>query len=294
MKRSIICFSLIGGLSLADYAFGWPSGWPVTNDVPKTYQWNIYTTNLNLRTVVALSLLRSPTDLRLQRPDDLLLSYAKENGIPVSNMVAEARILTEEGLAMLSSGSITNKEEMTELTRYCRKLITFMSRTRDPSAIPYLEAKSASTTYDIRITASRGLINILGTESVPFLRKAEQDGFREKSEFYLLYKTLGGRLKAEIKEGAERDRSSAYEFLLGLADKEEASDTAKMLDQILCETLDGYAVSIQREQTAERMIRNGPDHSRPHFEGIKSEIERTPREKRIDVRQRLKKAPAEQ
>lgn len=138
MKPLLYNSCLAAVMLLASPVSGWPSGWPVTNAVPDTYQWNIYTTNLNLRTVVACSLLRSPKDYRLPRPDDMLLLYAKEHGIPISNMVTEARIIAEEGIVMLSSGNISNREEKADLTRYCRKLITFMSHTKDLWLYPNL------------------------------------------------------------------------------------------------------------------------------------------------------------
>lgn len=252
------------------------------------------TTTMDFRTVVARTLMLNHFDTKGQDSCDLVIAYAKSQGIPVSNVVHEAQAIAEEGFAMLGVDGITDDEARASIMRYCRKALTLVCRARDRTALPYLESKTVSQDEHIRSIAANGIINILGTDSIEFIRKVKLNGLYRERDLYNMYETFGGRLKAEIKEGTERDRSSAYEFLLGLADKEEASDTAKMLDQILCETLDGYAVSIQREQTAERMIRNGPDHSRPHFEGIKSEIERTPREKRIDVRQRLKKAPAEQ
>lgn len=273
---------LVFGMFLAAPVFGWPSDWPVTNAVPDVYQWNVYTTNLNLRTVVALSLLRSPRDYRLPRPDDMLLLYAKENGIPISNMVAEARIITEEGLSMLSSGNITNREERADLTRYCRKLITFMSHTKNLSTLPYLEHKSFSVNGDIRETASRGLVNILGIDAISFLRKIKRDGTHTPRELYSLYESFGFKIRKEEENNPNAKLDDAYEFLLELLEKEEAGDTAKMLDQLLCETLDGYPTSVQRQQVAERMVKAGPDNSRLHFEAIRAEVEITPKDKRKD------------
>lgn len=268
---------------LASPVSGWPSGWPVTNAVPDTYQWNIYTTNLNLRTVVACSLLRSPKDYRLPRPDDMLLLYAKEHGIPISNMVTEARIIAEEGIVMLSSGNISNREEKADLTRYCRKLITFMSHTKDLSALSYLENKSASVNEDIRETASRGVVNILGTGAIPFLRKVKSDGTHTPRDLYSLYESFGYKIRMEKKNNPKAKVDDAYAFLLELVvEEEESGGTVKMLDRVLCETLDGYSTSVQREGVAERMVETGPDYSRPHFEAIKAEVEKTPKAKRKD------------
>lgn len=238
--------------------------------------------------------MRIPRDYRLPRTEDMLLSYAKEHGIPVSNLVNEAQTIAEEGLAILGSGSVTNQEEKASLMRYCKILIGFMGYTKDSSALPYLETKSFSEDDEIRQLASYGIISIMGKDSVGFLEKAKRGGVHTQRDLYQLYESFGRDVQREREVNPSIPLDDANGFLLEVLEKEKASGTAKMLDLILCETLDGYAVSIQREQTVERMIRNGPDHSRPHFEGIKSEIERTPREKRIDVRQRLKKSPAEQ
>jgi len=266
---------------LAAPVSGWPSGWPVTNAVP---HWEVYDGKHDLRTVVAVGLMRIPRDYRLPRTEDMLLAYANEHGIPVSNMVSVAQTVAEEGFAMLESGSITNKEESAAVMRYCRILMGFMGYTKDPSALPYLQSRSVSENLYIRETASQQIINILGAGATSFLRKAEQDGVHEKNEFYSLYKTFVGRLKAEKKTLPEVTQAKAYAFLLELAETEGYGDTVQMIDEVLCETLDGYPTSVQRARVALRMVETGPDYSRPHFAAIRDEIEKTPKEKRKDFR----------
>ena len=279
MKQLLCNTCLAVAMLLASSVWGWPSGWPVTNTV---HHWELYDGKHDLRTVVALSLLRSPRDYRLPRPDDTLLLYAKNNGIPVHDMVTEAKNVAEEGLAMLSSGNITNRDEKSELTRYCRKLLTFMSHTKDPSALPYLELKSTSADRDIRETASRGVVNVLGIEAISFLRKIERDGTHTPREFYSLYETFGRRVRMEKKNNPKARLDDAHQFLLESVEKEKAGDTVKMIDQVLCETLEGYPASVQREKVADRMVKAGPEYSRPHFEAVKAEIEKTPTAKRKD------------
>jgi len=211
-----------------------------------------------------------------------LLAYAKEHRIPVSNMVGVAQTVAEEGFAMLESGSITNKKDAAAVMRYCRIVMGFMGYTKDPSALPYLRSRSLDENYDIRETASQGVINVLGADAISFLREAQQDGVHKKNEFYSLYKTFAGRFKADKKTLTESARIKAYAFLLELIKEEEAGDTVKMLDRVLCETLEGYPASVQREKMADRMVKAGSEYSRPHFEAIKAEIEKTPTAKRKD------------
>ena len=281
MKQSLCDVCLAAAVLLAAPASGWPSGWPVTNAVP---HWDVYDGRHDLRTVVAVGLMRIPRDYRLPRTEDMLLAYANEHRIPISNMVNVAQTVAEEGFAMLESGSITNKEESAAVMRYCGILMGFMGCTKAPSALPYLQSRSVNENYDIREIASQGIINILGADATSFLRKAEQDGAHEKNEFYSLYKTFVGRLKAENKTLPEVTKAKAYVFLLELAETEGYGDTVQMIDEVLCETLNGYSTSFQRERVAERMLRTGPDYSRPHFAAIREEIEKTPKEKRKDFR----------
>ena len=201
MKQLLCNTCLAVAMLLASSVWGWPSGWPVTNTV---HHWELYDGKHDLRTVVALSLLRSPRDYRLPRPDDTLLLYAKNNGIPVHGMVTEAKNVAEEGLAMLSSGNITNRDEKSELTRYCRKLLTFMSHTKDPSALPYLELKSTSADRDIRETASRGVSTCSELRRFRFFVKlnAMEHIRRENSIVYmkLLGAEFGWRKKTTRKQ----------------------------------------------------------------------------------------------
>lgn len=277
--KSLFCnMCVISVIFFTTCAAGWPANWPVTNAV---HYWEIYDGTHDLRTVVALSLLRTPRDYRLPRPSENLIKYAENNRIPISDMVGEAQTIAKEGFAILESGSITNKEEITAVLRYCETLIGFMGTTKDPSAIPYLEIQSTSAYDDIRRTASNRIINILGAKSIEFLRKVTNDKLY-KRDLYSLYESFGFKIKMEIKNNPNAKLNDAYNFLLEVSETEEAGDTAKMIDQILCETLNGYSTSVQREKMAERMVRVGPDYSRHHFETIQLEVKKTPKEKRKD------------
>jgi hypothetical protein len=86
----------------------------------------------------------------------------------------------------------------------------------------------------------------------------------------------------EKKNNPKANLDDAHQFLLESVEKEKAGDTVKMIDQVLCETLEGYSASVQREKVADRMVKAGPEYSRPHFEAVKAEIEKTPTAKRKD------------
>ena len=257
------------------------AGWPVTNS-PTGGNWDLSSTTMDFRTVVARTLMLNHFDAQGRDSCDLVMAYAKSQGIPISNVVNEAKAIAEEGFAMLESGSITNAEVKASILRYCRKALVLVCRPRDRSALPYLESKTVSQDEHIRWTAANGIINILGPDSIGFIRVAATNGLYSGTDLYSMYKTFGGRLKAEKKTTPEVTQAKAYDFLLGLAEKEESGGTVEMLDQVLFETLDGYAASVQRWQVAERMVKAGPDYSRPHFEAIKAEVEKTPKAKRKD------------
>jgi len=277
MKQLVCNIWLAVATLLASSVFGWPSGWPVTNTVP---HWEVYDGKHDLRTVVAVGLMRIPRDYRLPRTEDMLLAYAKEHRIPVSNMVSVAQTVAEEGFAMLESGSITNKKDAAAVMRYCGILIGFMGYTKDPSALPYLELKSTSVNDDIRRTAANMIVNILGSNAIDFLRDFKKNKLY-RGDLYSLYESFGYKIRMEKASNPKAKVDDAYAFLLELIEEEEGS-TVKMLDRVLCETLEGYPASVQREKVADRMVKAGPEYSRPHFEAIKAEIEKTPTAKRKD------------
>jgi len=57
-----------------------------------------------------------------------------------------------------------------------------------------------------------------------------------------------------------------------------------ILDKVLCENLPGYSTSNQREMAAETMLKSENDFVRGMGNSIKTEIEKTPKEKRKDFK----------
>ncbi len=279
MKQSSVYFHMTFWLCLAVSA----AGWPVTNS-PTGSNWDLSSTTMDFRTVVARTLMLNHFDAQGRDSCDLVMAYAKSQGIPISNVVNEAITIAEEGFAMLESGSITNEDVKASLLRYCRKALVLVCRPRDRVALPYLESKTVSQDKHIRLTAANGIINILGPDSIGFIRVAATNGLYGGTDIYGMYKTFGGRLKVERKKTPEVNQVKSFDFLMGLAEKEESGSTVEMLDQILCETLDGYSTSVQRRQMAERLVKQGPDYCRHYFEEIGAMIEKTPKEKRKDFR----------
>ena len=277
MKQSLCNICLAVATLLAPSVFGWP----VTNS-PTGGNWEPSSAAMDFRTVVARALMLNHFDAQGRDSCDLVIEYAKSQGIPMSNVVDEAKTIAEEGFAMLESGSITNVEVKAAILRYCQKALVLVCRPRDPSALSYLESKTNSSDEHIRWTAANGIINILGPDAIGFIRVAVTNGLYSDTDLHSMYKTFGGRFKAGKRTFSKDTQAKAYAFLFELLEKVESGSTVKMVDQVLCETLEGYSASVQREKVADRMVKAGPEYSRSHFEAVKAEIEKTPTAKRKD------------
>ncbi len=267
MKRNLVCCCLINCLALAEPA----SDVTVTNSAAIN--------DSALGEVMKRFAMIKHCDPKGPSKSEMILGYANNMGIPVSNVVRVAQSITEEGLARLEDGSAINRD--TQL-RQCQVMLILLGATGDSSALPFLEAKSISTNNTVRQSASLSVINLMGIDSVKFLRKNATDGLNSRMDIYGMYESFGLQIQASKKKNPKANLDEAYMYLLELAEKEKAGDTAKLLDHVLCSNLEGYATSVQREQIARRFSQKGPEYCKQHFDKITGEIEKVPASKRMN------------
>ncbi len=269
MKRNIVYFYLFNCLALTT---------PAT-DVPGT---NSASANDNeLSEVMKRFAMTKHLDPKGISKSDQILGYANNMGIPVSNVVRVAQNIAKEDLARLEGGSAVNRDAQ---LRQCQVMLILLGAIGDASALPFLEAMSVSSNDTVRYSASQGVVNILGINSVAFLRKVVTDGRHSEWDRYNMYERFGSIIEKERKKNPNQNMGDAYRCLLELAEKEKESMAATMLDDLLCNALDGYASSIERERVAKQFCESDNELVRKHFVTIKEEIEKVPDAKRKDFR----------
>ncbi|MEI7902537.1 MAG: hypothetical protein WCK89_19990, partial [bacterium] len=77
----------------------------------------------------------------------------------------------------------------------------------------------------VRQSASLSVINLLGTDSVNFIRKAANDGRHSRMDMYGMFESFGFQIQVAKKKNPKVNLDEAVGFLLGIADKEEKGMT---------------------------------------------------------------------
>lgn len=210
-----------------------------------------------------------------------IISYAKNNDIPVETVIQMAISIADESCTMFEVQGL-KKEAGIEAMK-CNCMLSFLSSAGDLSVLPFLENKCKSTNDYIRIDASLAYIRLAGTNSAALLRRAAADKRYSERDRYRMYREFGAQIRASKQKNPDAKLVAAYQCLLDLAEKEELGDAAKMLDQVVCDAIEGYKTSVQREQVARRLSRSGDEYYKNHFNKIKNEIEQVPVAKRTNL-----------
>ena len=130
-------------------------------------------------------------------------------------------------------------------------------------------------------------IRIADTDAIPFVRDILTDArfYHQNVPIYtFLHYYIKGRLSNNMQTA---DAEKWHAFLVDMLEIEDDYSAANFLDILLCNTLDGYTASIQRDRFVQRFL-NLPEHwAYSRFKGMKSEIDRVPVAECTDLRKRF-------
>ena len=129
-------------------------------------------------------------------------------------------------------------------------------------------------------------VSIAGGDSVPFLRELAARGGGGRSG--RLSSNLRTFFSAYEKNNRTDDAAKLHAFLLELLQTGDDWGDVHSLDRVLCDTLDGYAKSVQRAQAIQRFSEkmqktNNTDDQERHRK-VQADVEKTPVKERKDFR----------
>ncbi len=165
--------------------------------------------------------------------------------------------------------------------RRCLMILQLISCFGDRSTLPLFEEMSAASNTWIRLNGYIGYIKVAGVDSGPFIRKYFRTAPGPMIE-YTAIEEFGRQLKKAKNTSASKDLSESYIFLL--KEVQEGKCRGDILDKVLCENLPAYSTSVQREKAAETLLKSENECLRGMGNSIKTEIEKTPKEKRKDFK----------
>ena len=218
--------------------------------------------------------------------------FAEKNGIPKAVYVKIFEHVIDEDLAYFEKEAAKNNNLGFYGDRGARAAgnIILMGKIGDPAFLPYLEKMSESFRMGTRTQASIAYVKIAGLDAVPFVRKilSEKD---EKYDFhckYLATKEFFEQIaKAESEKAPQKKIDAAYKMLVEQAQTVAYVGHADEIDKFLCERLQGYRASIQREKIVERFVDSENEIARANFGKKRDEIQKTPKAERTDLSNRF-------
>ena len=212
---------------------------------------------------------------------ELIFTYARENGIPREAVIRTALSIAEEACAKFEAHGY-KKEVVIEKLR-CNSMLVFLGNSGDLSVLPFLEGKSKSTNDYIRIDASLAYIRLSGVNAAPFLLRAAAAKRHSEMDRYQMYRSFGDQISAAKGKDSKVKLDDAYQCLVRLVETEEMGGPAELLDKVLCDVLEGYATSVQRDKVARRFSISINEYYKNHFNKVKEEIEKVPSVNRANL-----------
>ncbi len=170
-------------------------------------------------------------------------------------------------------------------------LINFMGALGDPEFLPWLEQQATGSELSrIREYAATSYVKIAGLDAVPFVRKIlsgsdERYGLSCK---YLVSKEFFDQIaKSEAAKAPQEKIDDAYGMLVDQAQTVAYVGHADEIDKFLCERLQGYRASVQRERVVERFLNSANEIARTNFKKKQDEIQKTLKTERVDLSNRF-------
>jgi len=193
----------------------------------------------------------------------------------MSAIAREYRRLSED-----SSDKVTDRMRKNGRMRLSA-VIGFLAGFSDRSVLPLFEEMLVASNESTRVYAVIAYIKVAGPDSAPFIQKAFEKHPNLLME-YTVIEEFGRQLKKAKSNSPDKDLSASHIFLLQQV--QEGKCRGDILDKVLCENLPDYSTSIQREMAAETMMNSENEYLRGMGNNIKTEIQKTPKEKRKDFR----------
>lgn len=220
-------------------------------------------------------------------------SIIKENDIPKNAYIATLESLAEAYIA--DTVVRTNYEgrvvDVFRMGTAVPTLISAIGSLGDSEFLPWLEQQAMeSRRPDVREYSAISYVKIAGLDAIPFVRKI-LTGSREKYDFHcrnLVSKEFFDQIaKAEAVKAPQEKIDAAYAMLVEQAQTVAYVGHADEIDKFLCERLQGYRASVQREKVVERFVNSTNEIARTNFGKKRDEIQKTPKAERIDLRTRF-------
>ena len=217
----------------------------------------------------------------------------RDNKIPKDAYIATIEKIAEECIA--DTVVFTNYQG--KITKAFRRglavpsLINCIGSLGDPEFLPWLEQQAVESQWSgIRESASIAYVKIAELDATPFVQRI-LTGSDEKYDFnckYLVTKEFFEQIaKAKSEKTPQKKIDAAYVMLIELAQSVAYEGHADRIDRFLCEHLEGYRSSVQREEAVRRFIDSTNDLAKTDFIKKHSEVLRTPKAQRFDFRQRF-------
>ena len=161
----------------------------------------------------------------------------------------------------------------------------------DSEFLPWLEKQANESQWaGVRQNAAVSYVKIAGLDATPFVQKI-LSGSEEKYDFnckYLVTKEFFEQIaKAESEKTPQKKIDAAYIMLIELAQSVAYEGHADRIDRFLCEHLEEYRISVQREKAVTRFIASANEIAKADFIKKSSEVLKTPKAERTDLSKRF-------
>jgi len=214
---------------------------------------------------------------------EIIRNVAKENGLTEEEMFKETESIVQNfrrSSENFSAGSTDNQRNTDAY--WCLTMIQVLSRDFGNKYLPLFEDMAISSNDMVRFNGYTAYVKVAGTDSLPFIEKITKTPCLNGLDQYRIYRVFGEQISKAKKEFPKKDLSKQFSHLVDMAIRGDIR--GDIIDKVLCENLPEYATSIQREAAAETMIKSSNDYLRGMGNNIKGEIEKTPKEKRKDIK----------
>ena len=229
------------------------------------------------------------------RPE-ITTRFVSVNEIPLEQMARVLEDMVRDGLATLEAKNVEGKEHVSTRSLegaiyHLRNFHSIHTASLLENIILREESDPLLQKASIGLSALLTYVDITGTKSLPFIQENFVKGRVTEYTRCYLYKNLRYVIPRLIGENKNDDVEQFYSFMIDMTQAEESFNLAqKTLDELLCEFVDGYEYSIQREKVVRKFLNSANELERIHCREIQSQIDKISSDKRVDLSQRFKVA----
>ena len=191
-------------------------------------------------------------------------SLAWAYGIPPEQMAKTLENIVQEGVAELKKAEHGLSWSVMRVKIY--KPMEMLQTFHGTNTVSLLKKCILSNDVGVSYSAARTYISIAGADSIPFFRDAIVKGELNGAQRGGLCTLIGGHYIINtdigyvpyIKKLKENNQFSDlvkfYDFMKEMTQTERDLGVAQHLDHILCDNVDGYKQSVQRQKALERIL----------------------------------------